>query len=51
MKYTKSALSFEKQAQLLIDRGLIVREKAELVRHLSIVNYYRLSAYWYPFKR
>jgi abortive infection bacteriophage resistance protein len=50
MKYTKPALSFEQQAQLLVDRGLIVREKAELVRCLSIVNYYRLSAYWYTFK-
>jgi len=50
MKYTKPALSFEQQAQLLIDRGLVVQEKAELVRCLSIVNYYRLSAYWYPFK-
>lgn len=51
MKYTKPALSFEQQAQLLIDRGLIVQEKDELVRYLSIVNYYRLSAYWYPFKQ
>lgn len=51
MKYTKPALSFEQQAQRLIDRGLMVREKNELVRHLSGVNYYRLSAYWYPFKQ
>jgi abortive infection bacteriophage resistance protein len=50
MKYIKPALSFEQQAQLLIDRGLLVREKAELADHLSKVNYYRLSAYWYTFK-
>lgn len=51
MKYTKPALSFEQQAQLLIDRGLIVRNKEELITHLRMVNYYRLSAYWYPFKK
>lgn len=51
MKYTKPALSFEQQAQLLIERGLIIESKDELVHHLSMVNYYRLSAYWYPFKK
>ncbi len=51
MKYTKPALSFEQQAQRLLDRGLIAPDKAELSQRLSVVNYYRLSAYWYPFKR
>lgn len=51
MKYTKPALSFEQQAQRLIDRGLVIQEKTELIRQLSGVNYYRLSAYWYPFKQ
>lgn len=51
MKYTKPALSFEQQAQLLIERGLIVQNKEELITHLRMVNYYRLSAYWYPFKK
>ena len=51
MRYTKPALSFEQQAQRLIDRGLIVKDKTMLVKCLSTVNYYRLSAYWYPFKR
>lgn len=50
MKYTKPALSFEQQAQRLLERGLIVPDKAILVKRLSTVNYYRLSAYWYPFK-
>ena len=49
MKYTKPALSFEQQAQRLLDRG-IDADKENLTRHLSVVNYYRLSAYWYPFK-
>ena len=51
MNYTKPALSFEQQAQRLIDRGLIAPDKTILVTHLKAVNYYRLSAYWYPFKR
>jgi abortive infection bacteriophage resistance protein len=50
MKYTKPALSFADQAQRLIDRGLIVDSKDDLVQCLRQVNYYRLSAYWYPFK-
>jgi len=51
MNYTKPALSFEQQAQRLLDRGLVVPGKATLVEHLKTVNYYRLSAYWYPYKR
>ena len=50
MNYTKPALSFEQQAQRLLDRGLVAPNKATLVSHLKVVNYYRLSAYWYPFK-
>jgi abortive infection bacteriophage resistance protein len=50
VKYNKPALSFNEQAQLLIDRGLIVSKKTELVACLSRVNYYRLSGYLYSFK-
>jgi abortive infection bacteriophage resistance protein len=50
MKYTKPALTFDQQAQRLLDRGLIVPDKATLISALHAVNYYRLSAYWYPFK-
>lgn len=49
MRYTKPPLSFEQQAELLISRGLIA-DKDELVSKLRVVNYYRLSAYWYPFR-
>lgn len=51
MIYTKPALSFNQQAQRLIDRGLIVPNEEILIQCLSMVNYYRLSAYWYPYKR
>ncbi|MHB1357727.1 MAG: Abi family protein [Anaerolineae bacterium] len=50
MKYTKSALSFEEQSDLLISRGLVVADRNELVQFLGRVNYYRLSAYFYMFK-
>lgn len=51
MHYTKPALSFEQQAQRLLDRGILGADKKTLVHYLTKVNYYRLSAYWYPFKQ
>ncbi len=50
MKYEKSPLSYEQQAELIISRGMIVDDKDALIKILSSVSYYRLSAYWYPFK-
>ena len=50
MQYTKPHLSFEDQADRLIQRGLIVRDKQQLIQILKQVSYYRLSAYWYPFR-
>jgi abortive infection bacteriophage resistance protein len=50
MRYTKPALTFEQQAEVLIQRGLVVNNKDELVDFLSRVNYYRLSGYSYTFK-
>ena len=51
MKYAKPPLSFSDQADLLMRRGLEVASKQELVEKLEAVSYYRLSAYWYPFKQ
>lgn len=51
MEYLKPWLSFEQQADLLIrERGLMA-DREELIAHLSSVGYYRLSGYWYIFKR
>ncbi|MFC1566600.1 Abi family protein [bacterium] len=50
MKYEKLPLSFEAQAELLIQRGLIA-DKSLLVNRLKNVNYYRLSAYLYPYRQ
>ncbi len=49
MKYFKPSLTFEQQADLLLDRGLKADRDA-LVGILRDVNYYRLSAYWYTFR-
>lgn len=51
MEYTKPWLSFEQQADFLIkERGLIA-DRNELIERLSDTGYYRLSGYWYIFKR
>jgi abortive infection bacteriophage resistance protein len=51
LQYSKPPLSFEKQLELLIRRGLIVHSKQLALSKLSIISYYRLSAYWYPFRK
>ncbi len=48
--YRKLALSFEQQLDQLIDRGLVVKDKPAALRALSVIGYYRLSAYWHPFR-
>ena len=50
MKYDKPPLSFEEQADRLINRGLVA-DKALLVSRLKNVNYYRLSGYLYPYRQ
>lgn len=51
MKYKKPPLTFEQQAERLLDRGMIVSDRKQLIERLSDVSYYRLSGYWYPFKQ
>jgi abortive infection bacteriophage resistance protein len=51
VKYSKPALTFSEQADLLIGRGLVAASKQEIIEKLQAVNYYRLSAYWYPFRQ
>ena len=47
MKFTKPPLTFEEQADLLLSRGM-QGDRADIIRRLSSVSYYRLSGYWYP---
>lgn len=50
MKYTKPPLSFKDQAQQLLNRGLVGHQPT-MIQRLQVVNYYRLSGYWYPFRQ
>lgn len=51
MEYTKQWLTFGQQADLLIDERGLIANRDVLIEHLSDVGYYRLSGYWYIFKR
>ena len=48
--YQKPFLSFEAQLQLLKARGLGVTDETTALDYLRRIGYYRLSAYWYPFR-
>lgn len=51
MRYNKPALTFDQQAaQLILDRNMS-GDPAQLRQRLENVSYYRLSAYWYEFRR
>ncbi|OGF50955.1 MAG: hypothetical protein A2231_06495 [Candidatus Firestonebacteria bacterium RIFOXYA2_FULL_40_8] len=49
MQYNKPSITFEQQAEQLINRGLVA-DKFQLIECLKNVSYYRLSGYLYPFK-
>lgn len=50
MKYTKPPLFIEQQIDLLKSRGMTIDNPARVARYLAYINYYRLRAYWLPFK-
>lgn len=49
--YTKPYLPVADQIAKLIERGMIVEDPEKAAEYLSRIGYYRLSAYWYPFRR
>jgi len=49
VKYSKKALLYQQQLDLLRKRGLIVDDDQKALHLLEKISYYRLSAYWYPF--
>jgi abortive infection bacteriophage resistance protein len=51
MRYPKPALSFADQVKLLESRKLIVEDRAEAEDVLSHISYFRLSAYFRPFRK
>jgi abortive infection bacteriophage resistance protein len=50
MRYTKPALNYDQQIDLIIGRGLQVESRERLLHWLTHISYYRLSAYFVPFK-
>lgn len=50
MEYSKSPLTYDEQADLLLARGLAA-SREDLLSRLRSVSYYRLSGYWFPFQQ
>lgn len=50
MRYTKPAVSFSDQIDILRGRGLIIGDDKLAERYLSNISYYRLRAYTYPYQ-
>lgn len=49
--YSKPYLTYQQQLELLKSRGLEVTDDAAAISCLSRIGYYRLSAYWYSFRK
>lgn len=50
MRYPKPAITFEEQLDILQQRGLTVSDRDRALHWLRHISYYRLSAYYLPFK-
>lgn len=50
MQYLKPALNIAQQVALLQQRGLIIQDQSFAEHFLSMVSYYRLEGYWWPFQ-
>jgi abortive infection bacteriophage resistance protein len=51
MPYNRPWKSFAEQLELLKSRGMVVTDEPAALDYLEHVGYYRLSAYWYPFRQ
>lgn len=49
--YQKPYLSSQDQVSLLLERGMEISDPKRAEECLSRIGYYRLSAYWYPFRK
>lgn len=49
-QYTKPYLPIAGQIARAKDRGMIVHDEVKAAEYLSRLGYYRLSAYWHPFR-
>lgn len=51
MQYKKPWKSHAEQLQELIERGLVVSDRERALNYLERIGYYRLSGYWFPFRK
>ena len=49
--YHKPYKDIEEQLTLLADRGMLISDRAAAQGCLERIGYYRLSGYWYPFRK
>ncbi len=47
----KSPKTYEEQLEIIKDKGFVVEDDEECIDFLHMANYYRLSAYFLPFKK
>jgi len=50
LRYEKPFKTFDQQAEIIIGRGMSA-DRDVLILHLADVGYYRLSGYWYIFRK
>jgi len=50
MPYEKNHLTYQEQLDLIKSRGLAIRDEEVCLKALRTLGYYRISAYWYPFR-
>lgn len=51
MSELKKPTTYEEQLNILRERGIVIRDEAQCIRILESVNYYRMTAYFLPFKQ
>lgn len=51
MSAVKLFQSYDQQVERLMGRGMDVGDREDAAEQLRQINYYRLSGYWYPFRR
>lgn len=48
--FTKPHIPYEEQVKKLASRGMVIDDRAEAIRTLQHINYYRLGIYWHTFE-
>lgn len=49
-RYEKPFLALPQQIDLLVERGMTITDRVKAEQCLARIGYYRLSAYWHPFR-